>query len=168
MSHDPNGQFHAGSIGLFDDPEEIAYSEARVAAQQALADSKARNRKEKQRRRGDERKNRLRMYEKPGLMQRMSNHFGPGKEGKREEGVMDFLIEEKEEDERVCGEEMGVGVERTDAVQMYNAWEVDTDVDSPFYEELGLVRIKAGNARDVKVVHRSQVRSLKTLVECDE
>ena len=60
------------------------------------------------------------------------------------------------------------GVEGKDAVQMYGEWEVDTDVDSPFYEELGLVRIKAGNARDVKVVHRSQVRSLKTLVECDE
>jgi hypothetical protein len=166
MSHDPNGQFHAGSIGLFDDPEEIAYSEARVAAQQALADSKARNRKEKQRRRGDERKNRLRMYEKPGLMQRMSNLFGPGKEGKREEGVMDFLIEE--EDERVYGEIMDGGFEDKDAVETYGEWEVDTDVDSPFYEELGLVRIKAGNARDVKVVHRSQVRSLKTLVECDE
>lgn len=167
MPHDPNSQLHAGSVGLFDDPEEIAYSEANVAVQQAFVDSKARKRKEKQRRMGDERKNRLRIYEKPGLMQRVSSLFGSAKERKREEGVIDFLIEEGE-DERVYGERIGVGVEGKDVVQMYGEWEVDIGIDSPFYEELGLVRIKAGNSRDVKVVHRSQVRSLKSVVELDE
>ena len=166
MTHDHNGQLHAGAIGLFDDPDEIAYSEARATGRQVLAESKARKRKEKRQRREDERK--VRSYERPGLIQRMSRIFGSEKEDKRDEGGTDHLLEKKKEKEDVRENKPDRAVKDTNAVQMYDECEVDTALDSPFYEELGLVRIRAGNARDVKIVHKSQICSSEPLADYGE
>lgn len=175
MTHDRHGQLHAGTIGLFDDPDELAFSSARIEGQQAIAETKARKRAEKQRRKEEAAKKAK--YEKPGLVQRFTSFLGLGKRTSHDGRVTQKLYEkeeEEEEQERMDARKIH-DARRVDAMkrrddedQIYHDWQVDTDLDSPFYQELGMVRIKARHGMDVKIVHKSQIRSSNALADYGE
>ncbi|KAF1976569.1 hypothetical protein BU23DRAFT_628209 [Bimuria novae-zelandiae CBS 107.79] len=160
-THDHNGQLHAGTIGLFDDPDEIDAAKARVQGRAALAEAKEKKKQEKEQKKGEVKK--LQNYEGTSFLQRVGGWFELRGEGKG--GVVEGLILNEVEVDGVDGKKKegkpeGFGNEKEGKGfgKMYDWSEVDTELDSPFYEELGLVRIKAGNGRDVKVVFKSQIR----------
>lgn len=73
-------------------------------------------------------------------------------------------MEEENENENENEKEDGV----EDGGRMYYPYEVDLELGLPFYAALGLVRIKAEKCKDVRVVHKSQVRGDGVVEEYDE
>lgn len=165
MTRDHNGQLHAGTIGLFDDPDEIEAAELKMQGQKAIAERKARKRQEKRQMKKYE--NKLKQHEKPSFLQHVSELFR-GRE--KENGAERLLGTKKHTVAMDRAEKNSIRESSSDGEdgEMFEVWEVDTDLDSPFYKELGLARTKAANGMDVKVVHKSQIRSSDALEDYGE
>lgn len=182
MRHDHNGQLHAGTIGLFDDPDEVDAAEARIIHQQAITETRARKLDAKAQRKEEEEEEerKVKQYTRPYLIQRVISLFGSTKKMKdheREKLMSGEVSGGKGDEVKVRDENLKTGSKGGDEKErrggeaqdkMYEDWEVDTGLDSPFYEELDMVRIKAGNGRDVKVVHKSRIRSSGPLADYGE
>lgn len=154
MPHDHRGQLHAGSIGLFDDEEELDATECRNIGRAIIRERKYAKKAAK----AEEK--RLSQERGEGFLHRIKDFF-TSKEKKTggvertEEHVYDELRQEFYEDGNTKDDSEGEDV----AGRMYDMIDVDQELDSPFYEELGLVRIKSKNGLDAQVVSKSRIRT---------
>lgn len=163
MSFDYHGQVHCGSVGLFDCPFQAEGTEARLRknaerrevktikkAERALKDQ-VWNLDRSHSRRASSLLNRLLRKEleatPPSYEEAISEHH---------QTLMCIVSESAEN--VLSGDHSGasVGVEET-----YDPAEVDYGLDSPLYEEPGLVTLKAHRTIDVRVVLKSQIRATK-------
>jgi hypothetical protein len=153
MTRDPNGQLHAGTIGLFDEASEREATSLRNAGRAALLRAKHAKKAETAK---------YNLYSEHGfwttlrrfLKFRSTRSRSVGRAG----SLTQRLYEEDSPEPNMRSADTTGGRRRTESVRMYDAGVVDWGIDSPLYEELGLVRIKAEDARDVKVVCRKLVR----------
>jgi hypothetical protein len=167
MFFDRHGQFHTGSIGLFDDPDDLAAAEAR----QNYRHRKEERQIEKALRKWEERGQRAaekayaKQLEKEQCVSWFSRHLRFGRKNKVEVTKSEDWISpavplwlsnaQKREQMRESKEFQARG-KRAD-MEMFDVQDVE-DFDSPFYKELGLVLIKGDTVLDHRVVHKSQVR----------
>lgn len=178
MSFDPHGQLHAGSIGLFDDPDEYDRTQRHFEKIKLEREKRAREADERGRIKAAKR-NRKR------LEQEHRNNRGSGRSWLGRLFGRDQPIALPEGDMRqpnraiaeVHPRAQRATVDRVDAVEKrgeregerragrapspaestYSASQVE-ELDSPFYEELGLVVLKADNFHERRVVPKRKIR----------
>ncbi|KAF2684219.1 hypothetical protein K458DRAFT_389424 [Lentithecium fluviatile CBS 122367] len=164
MGFDRNGQLHAGAIGLFDDPDEVD-----TAADRRLHALEKQERKidkliQKENERGQkkaEKTNRKRLDKQRGLSW-YGRLFGGKKNERKDEqpptsGVwvhpaVPLKVNDKER------EEVEALKKSRKKLEIFDEKHVDYNLDSPFYEELGLVLVRGETTADDRVVHKSQIR----------
>jgi hypothetical protein len=155
MTRDPNGQLHAGTIGLFDEADERDATSLRDSGRAVLLRAryakKAETAKHKLYSKHSFWANFRRFIMFRSQRSRSASRTGSLTQRLYEEGGLEQDV--RSADTTRGGERRG----KDKGKRMYDVSDVDWGIDSPFYDELGLVRIRANNARDVKVVCRRQV-----------
>ncbi|KAF2245760.1 hypothetical protein BU26DRAFT_508362 [Trematosphaeria pertusa] len=160
MPLDRHGQLHAGSIGLFDDPDEDEYTQRKWQRRQEEKENWAKIKAEHQRKKAE--KQAIKVLNPPSTLSWFRRFFFKGKEASRAPSTARRQPTPSPSSASVGSpwDSDGEPLSRTPS-PTYSASEVDDELDSPFYQELGLVRLKADRNTDVKVVPRSSIRPAK-------
>jgi ribosome assembly protein YihI (activator of Der GTPase) len=169
MGFDRHGQLHAGTIGLFDDADELEATERRMSSAREKIERKAEKKIRKEDKRGQrkaEGANRKQHDKEQGISW-FCRYFGRIKRNGKLDGAsltcgvwsppaVPLRVSDKKQREKEEAEARAK--DRREEMKMYDAEEVDQDLNSPFYQELGFVMVRGESAIYDRVVHKSQIR----------
>jgi hypothetical protein len=163
MPTDLHGVTHAGTIGLFDDPDETATARAHADRYEIKDKEKAIRRVLRKQRKDEKREashSPQRLNSKPKLS-RPASWFGTlfgGSKDVSPERTPSRLVEKVKDRRKSSPMPQGWEVVRKPATPelVYTAQDVDP-VDSPWLRECGMVRVTSGDAGGCHIVPKSRI-----------
>jgi hypothetical protein len=168
MPTNQHGITHAGTIGLFDDPDETAASNAHIERHEIRGLEKVIRRENKRvlrkRRKDEKRKDEKSPHHNPDKKPKLSrpaSWFGTlfgGSKDVSPERTPSRLVEKVKDRRKSSPMPQGWEVVRKPATPepVYTAQDVDL-VDSPWLRECGMVRVTSGDAGGCHIVPKSRI-----------